>query len=83
MCLQQTEFRLRKHFDTHGKTQIDSLIGTNLRISNNRTSWDSFGYFTLNKNGQYSVNDYGIVNEYLFNEVDNFVVFPQLFFGLF
>ena len=83
--LEQTEFRPRDNCDkavnTQGKNLIDSLIGKNLRILNGRTSGDSLGNFTTFKNGHNSVNDFGIVSECLFEEIDNFVVFPQTVFS--
>ena len=79
--LQPTEFRPRENCDEtenqQGKNQVDSLIGKNLRILNGRTSGDSMGNFTTFKNGNTSVNDYGMVSENYFSEIDNFFVLPQ------
>ena len=83
--LEQTEFRPRENCDTvvntQGKNLIDSIIGKNLRILNGRTSGDPLGNFTTFKNGHHSVNDYGIVSECIFQEIDNFLVFPQTVFS--
>ena len=39
------------------------------------------GNFTTFKNGHASVNDYGIVSEKLYPDVQNFIVFPQTVFS--
>ena len=48
-----------------------------MRILNGRTSGDFVGNFTTFKNGNTSVNDYGIVSDNYFSEIDNFFVLPQ------
>ena len=79
--LQPTEFRPRENCDEavnqQGKNLVNSLIGKNMRILNGRTSGDSVGNFTTFKNGNTSVNDYGIVSDNYFSEIDNFFVLPQ------
>ena len=75
--LQPTEFRPRENCDEtvnqQGKNLVNSLIGKNMRILNGRTSGDSVGNFTTFKNGNTSVNDYGIVSDNYFSEIDNFL----------
>ena len=79
--MDQSEFRARNNCDeivtTQGKNLVNILIGRNLRIMNGRTNGDSLGNFTTFKNLHTTVNDFGIVSENIFSEVENFFVLPQ------
>ena len=83
--LQPTEFIDRKNCDetitSQGKTLMNILIGKDLRILNGRTIGDSLGNFTTFKNGNVSVNDYGIVSGNIMDTVENFFVLPQSFYS--
>ena len=83
--LEQSEFRPRNNRDgtitSQGKTFIDTLISRNLRILNGRLPGDLIGNFTTFKNDHSSVNDYGVISDNLFEQIENFVVFPQTVFS--
>ena len=79
--MEQSEFRARNNCDeivtTQGKNLVNILVGRNLRIMNGRTNGDSLGNFTTFKNLHTTVNDFGMVSENIFSEVENFFVLPQ------
>ena len=83
--LSPSEFLPRNNRDeiitTQGQKLIDLLIGKNLRILNGRMPGDSLGNFTTFKNDHLTVNDYGIVSDCLFADIDDFRVFPQNVFS--
>ena len=68
-------------FTSQGKTLMNILIGKDLRILNGRTIGDSLGNFTTFKNGNVSVNDYGIVSGNIMDTVEFFFVLPQSFYS--
>ena len=81
--LRPTEFIDRKNCDetitSQGKTLMNILIVKDLRILNGRTIGDSLGNFTTFKNGNVSVNDYGIVSGNIMDTEEIFFVLPQSF----
>ena len=83
--LRPTEFIERNNCDetitNQGKNLMNIFIGKDLRILNGRTIGDSFGNFTTFKNGNVSVNDYGIVSGNIMDTVENFFVLPQSFYS--
>jgi len=83
--LRPTEFIERNNCDetitNQGKNLMKILIGKDLRILNGRTIGDSLGNFTTFKNGNVSVNDYGIVSGNIMDTVENFFVLPQSFYS--